>query len=102
MQRRNFERIPTNLKVRFFSGNIEYPGTVTNVSDKGMFISTEVSFPLEPKLEIFIPLKEEVLKIPVKIKSFKKSGDIYNGIGVELLDPSPHYLHFINDLRFML
>lgn len=102
MQKRAFERIPANIRVRFFSGISDYFGTVTNLSEKGMFISTEVNVPLEQQLEILIPLKEEVLKIPAKIISVIKSDKINSGIGVILLNASNNYLEFVDTLRTAL
>ena len=102
MLKRAFERIPAKINVRFFSEKTEYLGTVTNLSEKGMFISSKVSFPLEPQLKILIPLKEEILNIPVQIRRLKKSGDMYNGIGVEILNPPQNYLDFVIGLRSAL
>jgi hypothetical protein len=102
MQKRAFERIPTNIRVKFFSGTTDYFGTVTNLSEKGMFISSELNFPLEQQLEILIPMKEEILKVPAKIISFRKADKIYNGIGIVLLNPSQNYLKFVDSLRTAL
>ncbi len=102
MQRRTFERIPADIKVRFLSGTSEYFGTITNLSENGMFINAKVSFPLKPQLEIIFPLKEKILMVPAKIRCFGKSDDMYNGIGIELLNPPQNYLEFINSLRIVL
>ena len=99
MKKRAFERIQKSIFVKFFSGKSEYSGIIMNLSEKGMFISTKVTFPLKPKLEVLIPLKEEILKVHGKIKSFGKAGKIYNGIGVELVNPTQNYLNFISNLR---
>lgn len=99
MKKRAFERIPLNIQVRFFSGKTEYSGIVTNLSEKGMFISTEVSFPLKQRVEILISLKGEMLKIPANIISFEKSGDTYSGIGVELFNQPAKYLEFVNSFK---
>ena len=100
MEKRAFERIPACIFVKFFSGKSEYTGIIMNLSEKGMFISTKVTFPLKPKLEILIPLKEEILKVQGKIKSFAKAGKIYNGIGIELLNPAQNYLKFVEGRKF--
>ncbi|MHA2010160.1 MAG: PilZ domain-containing protein [Promethearchaeota archaeon] len=102
MQKRAFERIPANIRVRFFSGASDYFGTVTNLSEKGMFIRTELNVPLEQQLEILIPLKEEVLKVPAKIISVRKSDKFNSGIGIVLLKPSHNYLEFVDSLRTAL
>ncbi len=99
MQRRAFERIPTNLQTTFLSDNTSYTGTVTDLSENGMFINTRVDFPFNSRLEIRIPLKEEILKVPVKVSRIKKTDDFYDGMGVELLNPPPNYLEFVNRLK---
>ncbi len=92
-----------NIKVKFSCCAIDYNGTVTNISENGMLIRTyEMISPFKSKLEIVLPSEEEVLNLPVKVSRFIKTGDIYNGIGGELLNPTNQYLEFINNLRFAL
>jgi len=99
MWKRAFKRIPTNIQVRFFSGIKEFYGTITNLSEKGMFIRTKVSFPLQPQLRILIHRKADILWIHALIKSFGISDNIYSGIGVELSSPSQKYLEFVGGFR---
>lgn len=97
--KRAFGRIQKSIFVKFLSGTSTYPGIIMNFSEKGMFIGTKAIFPLKPELEILIPLKEELLKVHGKIKSFERAGKIYNGIGIELLNPAQNYLTFVNKVR---
>lgn len=98
MEKRFFERIPANLE--FHSFNTEYFGTVTNLSENGMLIrSQKIRFPLESQFEITIPLKEDTLNVPVKVKRIIKSNGYYDGIGVELLEHPQKYLKLINSLK---
>ncbi|GBE05558.1 MAG TPA: PilZ domain-containing protein [Nitrospirae bacterium] len=99
MGERAFKRIPANIEVIFFSGTQEYYGTVTNLSEKGMFINTEVNFPLQQRLKVLMPWQADTLWLHARVRSFGTSGNIYNGIGVELVSPSLRYLEFIGDLR---
>ncbi len=98
-KKRAFERIEKSMFVKFLSGTSKYAGIIMNLSEKGMFISTKVTFPLEPELEILIPLKEEILRVHGEVKSVGKAGKIYNGIGVQLLNPTQNYLKFVSNLR---
>jgi hypothetical protein len=41
MSRRSSWRIPIRMDVKCFWGDKEYSGTVTNLSENGMFINTE-------------------------------------------------------------
>jgi hypothetical protein len=102
MEKRAFKRIPLQIQIKFFSGKTEYLGTATNLSEKGMLISAEVNFPLQKNLEIIIKYKENLFSIPAKITSFKRTGDVYNGIGVKLINPPQEYLEFVDSLKSSL
>jgi hypothetical protein len=85
MEKRTFKRIPVDLEFHCF--NINNFGTVTNISEKGMFIkSQKIKFPLEMQFEISISSKEETLNVHVKINRITKSNGYYDGMGVELLE----------------
>ena len=99
MKRRVVERVPASINVRLLNGETESLGTVKNLSEKGMFISTELSFPIKQQLEILLFLKKMVLHLPVNIRSLNKSGEIYNGIGLELINPPQDYIEFVSSLR---
>ncbi len=99
MEKRTFKRIPTNISVRFFCGPKEYFGTVTNLSEKGMFINTESSFPLQLQLKILMPWQSDTLWLHAMVKSFGTSDSSYNGVGVELVSPPTKYLEFVDGLK---
>jgi len=99
MQKRAHERITADLQANFFCGNTMYSGTVINLSENGMFIKTRMCFPFDSQLEILIPLKEEVLKVPIKVSRIEKRENFYDGMGVEVLSPCHHYLEFVNRLK---
>lgn len=96
MQKRTFERIPSDVQANFFCGNTIFSGTVMNLSENGMFIQTRMCFPLDSRLEILIPLKEEVLKVPIKVTRLAKTDEFYDGMGVEVLSSFQKYLEFVN------
>ncbi len=100
MQRRAFERAPVNIKVRFFCCESHYDGTVLNLSERGMYISTDaMKFPFDSELDIIIPRYADILKVPVKVMRMTKSSDLYDGLGVEVVNASGQYLGFVNDCR---
>ena len=100
MEKRASRRIHANLSLRYPCNNKFCYGTVTNLSENGMFIDTEMDFPVESKFDIFIHLKEDVLNVPVKISRLVKTGNIYNGMGVELLNLPKKYLQFLIKMNF--
>lgn len=95
MEKRASQRVPVTLEFHCF--DTEYFGTVTNLSEKGMFIkSQKICFPLMLQFEISIPVEQEMLNIPVKVNRMIKSNGYYDGMGVELLEQPQKYLEFIN------
>ncbi len=102
MEKRAFERIPANIKVRFHCNSTEFSGTIMNLSEKGMYINTEESwFPFDVQFEIPVTMEEEILNVPVNLNRIILSPDS-NGIGVELISPPPKYLGFVSRLKAAL
>ncbi len=98
MEKRVFTRIPTNLQVEFFYGNELANGTITNLSEKGMFINTRMCFPVNSRFDILIPLKEKVLQLHVIVSNVMKENDFYNGMGIEVLYPRRKYSEFVDSI----
>ena len=91
------------MEVEFYCGSRVHNGTVINISEKGMFISTtEMSFPLESQLEVRLPFKDEILSLPVSLRRMEMSPDSHDGIGVEFVGPSEKYYEFVDSLRSAL
>ena len=100
MQRRAFERVPANIKVTFFCCESHYDGTIMNLSQGGMYISTdEMRFPFDSEIDIIIPVNLDILKVSVKVIRITKSSDIYDGLGVAVLEPYGDYGDFVNNCR---
>ena len=99
MQRRAFERIPVDFKVHYFCGDTACNGTVTDLSEKGMFIDTILNFPFDSNFDLVLPLNDELLRMSAMIKRVVKDNGVYKGMGIELLDPPENYLQFVNELR---
>ncbi|RJQ19379.1 MAG: hypothetical protein C4560_06145 [Nitrospiraceae bacterium] len=101
MEKRAFERIPTSMKADLQCAGTEHHGTIRNLSENGMFISMKKTFfPFDSHLGISIPLREERLDVHGRVSRLVERGDIYDGIGVEILQPPPAYLEFINRLKW--
>ncbi len=100
MDNREFERIPTNIEVTFHCNNMNYTGTILNISENGMFISTnDMCSPFDSQFEVVIPFKEDVLNIPVNLNRILLSPDSRDGIGVELSDLSTDYVDMVKSLK---
>jgi hypothetical protein len=103
MARRTNMRIPILIGVEFYCGNKACSGTVTNLSENGMFITSDRKcFPEGPEVNVAMPVKNEILTLPgMLIRSVKMGGDRM-GMGVELLDPPPKYLDYVESLLYIL
>jgi hypothetical protein len=95
MEKRSLKRTSVHINSTFFYGNHLFPGTVLNLSEKGMFISSKILFPYDAMMAIVIP-KEIVAVASVK---WGKAANSHHTIGVELLNPSKDYLELVESLR---
>jgi hypothetical protein len=69
------------------------------MSGNGMYINSEMCFPIKSIFRVFIKLNDGILKVPVKIVRTAKSGNIYEGMGVTLLNLSKQYLELLIKLN---
>ena len=104
MKKRAFERLPVKLKARLYWGNKVYPGTVSNFSENGMFISSRMSPPFDAVIEVVIDKDNGFLKFPsnvrwsVRINHLDKY-DEDSIMGVEFLDVPAEYLEFLKSIK---
>jgi len=100
MEKRSSKRISATLRVEFDWSDTICCCNAVNLSEKGMLLKTsDILFPLDTHFEIYIHLKGEVLEVPIKVNRLVKTDNIYDGIGIELLDPPPAYVDYISDLK---
>jgi Tfp pilus assembly protein PilZ len=104
MERRAYARIPVNLQVRLFYGNLIYTGIVKDLSENGMFISTRVKFPINSVFMIVVLINnKDTVKMPIKVKrtvdSISHASAMKSGMGVELLNVPPNYLDYVSKLK---
>ncbi len=98
MDKRTHDRIPVSIE--FHCLDMEYFGTVMNISESGMFIkSQKIFFPLKMQFDLSIPCGSKIFNVPVTVRRITKSGNNYSGLGVELTEQPQDYLDFINRLR---
>lgn len=98
-QKRSSERIPASLVVKFaHRGSICY-GLITDISKSGMRINAGVCLPSNSSLKLLLPLKEEVLELPVKVRRLVKTDAFYDIMGVEVLKPPDKYLSIVDSFK---
>lgn len=86
-------------EIIFLSDTSKRFGTLADCSESGMFIRTMSLYPFESAYDVLIPRQKDVLIIPVKVVRAVKSGNFYEGMGVQLADSQPNYLKFVTSRR---
>jgi hypothetical protein len=109
MEKRAYKRIPVNIKIRYTLWNPlfwkkQYYGTIKNLSEKGMFISTKtIFFPRDSLIEIYIPHKKNAFYVPAKVSNIvwrhMLSDSSCDSIGIELSRPPQDYLELVESLK---
>ena len=102
MEKRSFKRIPIHLYIRFFCGDSCHNGLVTNISENGIHFISGADLSSGLNIDISIPLKEESLKIPVRIIRSEKAGNLYDGFSAEISSPLQDYVEFVESLQASL
>jgi len=99
MKQRAFERITTSLRINFSIGNEINSGTLINLSKNGMFIKAKNCLTPKSIFDILISSDKGDVSVPVKVRRLWKVNNDYDGMGVELLNPSNQYFEFFNNMR---
>jgi hypothetical protein len=100
---RTFHRIPVLIDIKINCNDMVVTGTLMNISESGMFIRTnKMPSLLHSKIEITIPLKDESINISGRLVREEDIRGYYNGIGVEVLNPSQNYMDFMDNLMKVL
>ena len=101
IENRAFERISTNIwtGIMHSSENIICSGIINDCSEKGMYIRGCCLFLFDSKVEMLIPLEKEILRVPVRVARAVMKGNIYEGIGVEILNSSQDVINFVHSLK---
>jgi len=98
-EKRCFQRIPSIIYVFFYCSNTYYSGIVENISMKGMLIRTNnICFPFDMQFEVYMPLQDTLLHIPVNLSRMMRSPDSFNRLGVEIQNPSRDFVKLVKSL----
>jgi hypothetical protein len=99
MEKRAHNRISTKIDARFFHGNLFYSGSVTNISQKGMFINTKRLLPSGAIFVVLIRIENQLLKVIARVRRNVRDNSGGEGMGVELLSPSEMYMNLVSGLQ---
>jgi len=101
--RRACSRIPVRAQARFFYGNRIYAGDILDISERGMFVRSDIRLPVNSRIDIMILINRNVVKIPVIVRRTAQ-GDrsagicINSGMGVEVTRPVKEYTDFMQSV----
>lgn len=76
-----------------------FAGSVRNLSEKGMYISTDTCLPEDSFFTIIVREEKRLMKVIAKVRRNTKTGDFFDGMGIELLSPSVSYLKYVDSLK---
>jgi hypothetical protein len=89
MEKRTYTRTDINLPVKYFCESMIYNGTIKNLSENGMYISTTNFLPCRDSIEMLIPLKEEISNFKARIRRIEKVDDTVHYVRGELAGQKP-------------
>jgi hypothetical protein len=93
--KRRYERIPVNEGVCCIDNGSQILGKLLDCSAEGMLIETQVSYPMNPSLEIVIITGKERLHVPAQVvRTYKKHG-VQIRVGVKVLRNENKYIQFV-------
>ncbi len=99
MERRYSERITSDVEARFFYGKLFYAGKITDLSEKGMFVSTRKCLPQDTLFIVMTCENNRVLNMYVKVKRLIRTNGCNDGMGLEIISPPADYLHYVDGLK---
>ncbi|KPK02739.1 MAG: hypothetical protein AMK71_01280 [Nitrospira bacterium SG8_35_4] len=99
--RRSCTRIAARVQARFFCGSRIYAGDILDISEKGMFLSTDIRLPVNSRFDIMILVNRKVVKIPVTVRRTVQpdnpgGSNANSGMGVELTRSVQEYIDYIH------
>ncbi len=103
MARRTSGRIPISLDVILQHGGKSCAGTVTNISESGMFIKIgDADFKENLECGVSISVEDGLLDVSCRIIRLVTTNGRNGGLGVMLVDPPRDYLDFVDNLLYVL
>ena len=103
MERRAHDRLPSKLQARLIYGNLFYAGSVTNFSEKGVFVKAKMNLNVNSVFVIVLLVSDRIVnllgKVKRTVKPFDHKKNIESGMGIELVNPPVQYLEFVKEQK---
>jgi hypothetical protein len=97
--KRAYKRFPANLSVNFSYGNTLFTGVMQNLSENGMCINTSRLLPCKTCVTMLIHLEKSFLEISARVSRIEATMNIYNPMGLEVLNPERDYFELVDKLK---
>ncbi|UCD35028.1 MAG: PilZ domain-containing protein [Nitrospiraceae bacterium] len=99
IEKRQYKRIDIHQGICIHSSELIRLGTMTNCSERGMYIKTimnmDTNWPLGSVFEVLIPSRKGNLRMLAQVVWLFQTGDFYEGMGVKLLDIPREYMEHV-------
>jgi hypothetical protein len=95
---RAYKRFPVNLPVNFSYGDTLFSGVMQNLSENGMCIHTSRLLPCKTCVTMLIHLEKGFLEVSARVSRIEVTMNIYNSMGLEILNPQRNYLELVGNL----
>jgi hypothetical protein len=95
MERRAYERTSANFPVILLLGSIHDSCNTKDLSINGLYLKTWKPLPQGMRFEVVIPSKGN-LKLSVKVARMVEKDDLFDGLGIEVLNPPRGYIECID------
>jgi hypothetical protein len=92
-------RLPVKIEARFFFNGVFCVGSVSNISETGMFIKTRNILPPDSLIITILKAEHGLLKVIAGVKWILKQ-DRCAGMGVELVNTPKDYLALVNNIGY--
>ena len=102
MEKRAHIRLPSKLQARLVHGNLFYASSITDFSEKGVFLNARMNFNVNSVFVLVLLIKNRIVNVLGKVKRVVKTGDLkesVSGMGVELINPPVRYLEYVKERR---
>jgi len=97
-EKRAHQRISVYIELRYFFGKMFYSGTASDISKKGMFITTAECIPPGSETVLIIPCKGDLLIANSRVIRLRQKNSCFDGMGIEISHPKNNYIEFVNSL----
>ena len=84
--KRSNKRVPANINIHFSMDNLFYTGTITDLSETGMFIRTRKCPPDRSILALLASAEGRQYRFIAKVIRSEETGNLNKGIGIKILN----------------